>query len=328
MAKSSRQKEKILLVAQMLKETDEDNVITMAEIIANLASNDICAERKSIYDDIDILKKMGMDILFKKEQPSGYYLGSREFELAELKLLVDAVSSSKFITKRKTTELVKKLGSLTSRKNASALKRQVSVANQVKSMNESIFYNVDIIHSAIAQNMQISFQYYEWLPNKKMSFRHNGEMYTVSPWLLNWDNENYYLIAYDEKADKIKYYRVDKMKNIDVLPEKREGKIQYEELMKDDFIQSTFSMFAGKPEYVTLLVDNYLAGVIIDRFGKDVFMHPEGDNTFKVSVRINVSNQFFGWLSGLGKGARIISPITVAESYKEYLQCILENYKM
>lgn len=328
MARSSNQKLKLMYIADLLlKNSDEENVFSMADIISYLASNGISAERKGIYNDMELLRQFGLDIIFRKEEPSGYYIGSREFELAELKLLVDAVWSSKFITDKKSKELIRKINSLTSKGEARKLERQVVVAGRIKSMNESIYYNVDKLHEAIGGNRMVSFKYYEWLPNKHMEYRKNGARYLVSPWTLYWSDENYYLIAYDHMAELIKYYRVDKMDDIEICKGKRLGREAYASLVKGDFTKTTFNMFAGREETVTLIVANRLAGVIIDRFGKDVFMHPYDKTHFKASVRVSVSNQFFGWLAGLSGDAYISSPENVAEEFKQYLTDILKNYQ-
>ena len=195
MAKSSNQKLKLMYLMKILLEyTDETHSLTMEEIKTKLKLYDISAERKSLYNDIESLRLYGLDIIGTKEDRTySYHIGNRQFELAELKLLVDSVQSAKFITEKKSNDLIKKIEAFASRYEAIQLQRQVFVAGRVKTMNESIYYNVDRIHSAIADNFQITFQYFQWNVDKKMELRHNGIWYKVSPWSLSWDDENYYL---------------------------------------------------------------------------------------------------------------------------------------
>lgn len=327
MAKSSNQKLKLLyLMRVLLEKTDEEHVMSMNDILEYLKGYGIDAERKSIYDDIEALRTFGIDIVNKKERPSGYYIGLREFELPELKLLVDAVQSSKFITTKKSDELIKKLEGLAGSNQAKKLQRQVYVSNRIKTMNESIYYNVDDLHEAISENKKITFQYCEWTTEKQLVPKKNGELYNVSPWALNWDDENYYLIAYDNLAGRVKYYRVDKIKQITILEEKRQGREHFEKFNTADFSKKTFGMFAGEEQEVTLECREKLIGVIIDRFGTDVSVRRIDDEMFRVRVNINVSPQFFGWLTGLGSDVIMTSPENVVEEYRKYIREILEKY--
>lgn len=329
MAKSEKQKLKLLYIAQLLMEkTDEEHRVSTQEIIAYLAKMGISSERKSIYTDIDNLLEFGLDIVKVKERPSGYYLASRQFELAELKLLVDAVQASKFITTKKSRELIGKLESLCSKNQARLLHRQVVVTNRNKTVNENIYYNIDMIYNAIAENVKIGFQYFEWSVNKEMRVRRNGEQYLVSPWLLSWDDENYYLIAYDDRSSMIRHYRVDKMLHIEIQKEARAGKEQFEHFDIAAYSKKTFGMFAGEEETVTLCVDDSLTGVMIDRFGVDVAMRKKDDTHTSVRIRVAVSRQFFGWLAGLGALVRIEAPEGVADEYRQYLQEILTQYEV
>ena len=205
----------------LLENTDEGHPATTEDILAELSRHDIPAERKSIYSDIESLTNYGMDIILRKERPSGYYLASREFELPELKLLVDAVQTSRFITERKSRELIKKLEGMASRYDGSLLQRQVIVTNRIKSMNESIYYNVDAIHQAISDNVKIKFKYVEWTASKQTKFKRDGEEYLVSPWALTWSDDNYYMIGFDSKNGKVKHYRVDKMDKVTLTDSER-----------------------------------------------------------------------------------------------------------
>lgn len=219
-----------------LERSDEKHPLTMADLMAELGHNGIQAERKSIYADIETLRTFGMDIILRKDAPAGYYLGKRDFELPELKLLVDTVQASKFITAKKSGELIQKLEGLASHYEARQLQRQVYVANRIKTMNESIYYNVDKIHNAISENVKIRFQYYEWTVPKGMKLRRDGDFYCISPWVLTWDDENYYLLGFDEEAGMVKHYRVDKMLGIEMTKESRLGREHF-----DDFDTAVFS---------------------------------------------------------------------------------------
>jgi predicted DNA-binding transcriptional regulator YafY len=325
--KTENQKLKLFYIAQFLTErTDEEHALTTQEIIALLEQNGIHAERKSIYSDIELLTEFGMDILRVRERSGGYYLASRQFELAELKLLVDAVQSSKFITTKKSRELIKKLESLCSHEQAKQLHRQVVVTNRNKAVNENIYYNVDMIYNAIAANVKVRFQYFEWSVGKEMKLRRDGEFYVVSPWLLTWDDENYYLIAYDDKDGIIKHYRVDKMLKIALTEEQRSGKEQLSDFDIAAYSKKTFGMFAGEEETVTLCCDSSLTGVMIDRFGKEAALRQKDETHILVRVNVAVSRQFFGWVTGLGKAVRIEAPARVADAYRSYMQEILQEY--
>lgn len=329
MAKSANQKCKLLYIVKILSEqTDENHTISTQELIRQLAEYQIGAERKSIYNDIEQLRQFGYDIVQSKDrQGVGYYLAAREFELPELKVLVDAVQASKFITLKKSQELIKKIEGLASRNEAKQLHRQVYVLNRIKTENESIYYNVDDIHKAIQQNKKISFRYYEYTVQKKMKFRREGLPYEISPWMLTWNDENYYLIAYDHEVEMIKHFRVDKMKDISITSCDREGSEALKQLDVASYANKTFGMFGGEEEMVTLYFANRLVGVVIDRFGKDIDIRQRDDEHFSIRVKLVVSGQFFGWLTGLGQEASIMAPESIKERYQMFLQEILESYK-
>lgn len=329
MPRSDNQKMKMLYLVKILEEnTDSEHGLSMQEIIDTLAQCDIKAERKSIYSDISMLNEYGYDIeCWKDGKTYEYRLMSREFELPELKLLVDAVQSSKFITQSKSSKLIKKLEGLTSAYEAGSLHRQVYVANRIKTTNESVFYNVDDIQTAISTNSKISFKYFQWNVKKEKELRHNGATYVVSPWALTWDDENYYMIAYDDETDMLKHFRVDKMLKITVLDEPREGKNRFKSMDMAVYSKKMFGMFGGEEETVVLKCRNEMAGVIIDRFGTDVSMVKMDNEHFKVRVNIMVSPQFFGWLFSLGGGVTIIGPDEVAEQMKKALSDMSNLYK-
>lgn len=329
MPKGTNQKFKLYRLAQiMLEKTDEEHFITMPEILAALGEYDITADRKSIYTDLKDLEKLGIEV---EGEPVGnryhYHVINRPFELPELKLLVDAIQSSKFITERKTTALIRKLEKLVSKYEAMKLQRQVYVSGRIKTMNESIYYTVDAIHNAISENKKIQFQYFQWNVKKEMELRHNGAYYHISPWGLSWDNENYYLVGYDSDADKIKHYRVDKMLHIQMSDEKREGKEHFQKMNMAEYARKSFGMFGGKEQQVKLLVENSLAGVIIDRFGKDVMFIPADEKHFTVNVDVRVSRQFLGWIISLGEGVKIVAPDEVVAQMKKEIERLVRQYQ-
>ena len=326
MAKGPNQKLKLLVLKDILmKQSDESHGLTTNELIEKLEGYGITAERKSIYDDLRMLENYGCDICSTRDKTTRYYIGSRDFELPELKLLVDAVQSSKFITEKKSRELIKKVGSLASHYDASKLQRQVYVSNRVKTPNEKIYYTVDTIHQAISDNKQITFSYYEWVLSADKGekivkrARHGGSTYKVSPFTLTWDDENYYLIAFDSQTKSIRHYRVDKMEKVKLTEEKCEGKDAFKDFDMAVYSKSVFGMFGGEMTDVRIRVKNHLVGVVADRFGKDVFVTADGDDSFVFSAKVVLSPQFYGWLFALGDEAQLVSPLKAVEKYKEYL---------
>lgn len=326
MSKSAGQKLKLLYIIKMLEDnTDENHPMSTAEIIRRLEAQDIHSERKSIYDDIEKLTEFGYDIIqVHSRQGGGYYMGSREFELAELKLLVDAVQASRFITTKKSRELIKKLEQKAGCHDAGKLQRQVYVAGRIKTENENVYYSIDSIHRAIQENRQIGFTYMEWSLEKKLRPRKGGDR-RVSPWALIWREENYYLAAFDSTENIMKHYRVDKMGKVQVLEEKREGLEQFEKVDLADYTNRTFGMFGGRQETLTLSFPDRLAGVVLDRFGKEADLRPMQDGTFRIRAKVAVSGQFFGWIAGIGSGVKIISPEEVRREYRDWLKGILEE---
>lgn len=328
MAKSYNQKIKLLFLMDLfMQKTDLEHTISMKEILSELEKNGISGARKSIYNDIETLKEYGMEIEYRKEHPEGYYLVDRTFELAELKLLVDAVQSSKFITEKKSRSLIQKLGGLASDYEAKQLKRQVYVADRIKTMNESIYYNVDKIHNAISENVQITFEYTAWGMEKQLELLNKGKIYQISPWMMSWTDENYYLVGYDSKEAKIKHFRVDKMIRIEILKEKREGKESFQQIDPTVYSKNMFGMFSGEEQMLDVCVPERLLGVFVDRFGKGISVRKYREGEYLVHVPVIISEQFFGWLTGLGKDVIIRSPQKIVREYQDYLKMILEGYK-
>lgn len=330
MPRSDKQKLKLMYLLKLFEErTDANHGLSMTDIIEALSEEGITAERKSIYADISALNEFGYDIVKDIEGKSCVYkLVERDFEIAELKLLVDAVQSSKFITESKSNKLIKKIEGLASANEAKSLHRQVYVANRIKTTNESVYYNVDDIQKAISENHKVSFKYFQWNPNKEKELRHNGMRYEVSPWALTWDDENYYMVGYDSKEDKIKHYRVDKMLKIEIVADsKREGKALFKDMDMAVYSKKIFGMFGGEEQTVVLECKNGISGVIIDRFGTEVDIIKRAEDNFTVRVNVQISPQFLGWVFSLGESIKIISPDSVIERMKEEITRILRLYE-
>ncbi len=329
MSRGANQKFKFTYLMQiMLEKTDDDHGLTIAQILEELEKYDVTAERKSIYADFqDMTDKFGIEII--KEQvgrDTYYHVGAREFELAEVKLLIDAIQSSKFITQNKSKELISKIKKFVSDHQATQLERQVFINDRVKTMNESVYYNVDFIHTAINQNMKIRFKYYRWDISKKLVATHNGEEIHVSPWALVWDDENYYMVAIDDSDEKIKHYRVDKMMHISLSEERRAGRKLFNDFDMAKFSKATFGMYGGELCKVKIRIANHMCGVFIDRFGKDITFFPVDEDHSEFFVDVNVSPQFFGWIFSLGNDVRVIGPDEVVEQMKEAAKEFLKNF--
>lgn len=329
MAKSAKQKLKLLYLLDKLKtDTDENHGITIDEMAEYLDKQGIGSERKSLYNDIEMLRTYGYEIEMQKMNRKAYYkLLSRDFELAELKLLVDSVQAAKFLSEKQTNTLIKKLESFVSKYEAGDLQRQVFVVNRVKNDNKRVILSVDELHRAIHENKQVTFIYNEWNMKKELVPRHNGQVYEVSPWALSWEDENYYLIGYDERERKIKHFRVDKITSLAVVEKARNGEELFEKFDLANYSKSVFGMYGGAEKNVKLRLPSYLVGVIVDRFGKEVMIIPELDGqNFTVRVDVQTSPQFFGWLVGLGDGVSIVEPEDVKLQFQNHLKKILKGY--
>ena len=326
--RGDHQKLKMLYLAKIFsEETDDQHSLTMPEIIEKLTMYGVNADRKTLYLDFDELRDFGLDIIADQVGRNCYYhLGGRDFELPELKLLVDSVQSAKFITDKKSNELIRKLEALVSKYDAKQLHRQVIISGRVKTMNESIYYNVDKIHDAINAGCQIRFKYFQWNMQKKMELRKNGAWYQISPWALMWDDEYYYLVAYDAQDNMIKHYRVDKMLKISVVDEKRKGQEIFKKFNTPRYSKSLFGMNSGEEVTVTLEAANHMVGILIDRFGKDIFIIPIDENRFRANVNVTVSSPFLGWIMSLGEDIQIVSPPSVVDMMAEEAHRLAAQY--
>lgn len=328
MPKAEKQKQKLLYILKMLHEkSDEDHPIRMDAILAMLEREGIKAERKSIYNDMDTLRDFGYDIVLTRGKNGGYFLAYRDFDVAELKVLVDAVQASRFITTKKSKELIGKITTLAGEHEAKNLKREVYVMNRIKSENEAIYYNVDEIHRAIETNKQITFKYLEYSVNKEAVPKRNGKTYKVSPRALAWNEEKYYLIAYDAESDLMKNYRVDKIKDITVTEEPRIILEKDKRFDVAEYCNRAFGMYSGEDETITVQFPNHLMGVVIDRFGKDINTHYAKEGYFLARLKVSVSPQLFGWITGLGPEVMITGPSNVVSEYMDFLNQIVSNYR-
>ena len=328
MAQSENQRLKLLYLLKILfEETDDDHGLDLKQITAKLNAYDIRADRKTLYSDFENLRNFGVDIIADQVgRDTLYHVGGRKFELPELKLLVDSVQSSKFLSARKSSDLIKKIESLGSKHDAKHLQRQVWIYGRIKTMNESVYYSVDTLHEAISANRQVRFHYYQWNTNKEMELRKNGAWYTVSPWSLMLDNENYYLVAFDAEDQMIKHYRVDKMIHLQTLKDERTGGREFEAFDLPKYSKGLFGMFGGEPTTVSLEGRNDLIGVVIDRFGKDIVVLKKDDEHFIARVNVAVSQQFLGWVFGIGDGLRIAGPESVVGQMREEVNRLRRVY--
>lgn len=325
MPRNEGQKAKLLVLKSIFeRKTDEDHMLSVPQLLSELEREGIPAERKSIYSDIEALQKAGVEVELSRGRGGGYYLASRTFELAELKLLVDVVQASQFITRKKSEQLIKKLGSLASEHQSRQMQRQVFVSGRVKTMNESIYYVVDTLHTAIAQDRQVTFQYMEWTLGKKKVPKKNGALYHVSPWALAWEDSKYYLIAFVDGG--IRHYRVDKMRGPAITDEPRAGKEEFRAIDLSTYTGRRFGMFGGVEQRVTLRCKNSLVGAMLDRFGSGVVLVPQEDDSFHLTVPVVVSDQFLGWVCGFGDEIEVLGPASARTQMAELADKLTGKY--
>ena len=324
MSKSDNQKLKIFYILDYLqKNSHAAHPVRATELISMLERHDIQCERKTIYSDIAALQDYGIDIVSIPGKNGGYYIASRNFELPELKLLIDAVQSSRFLTEKKSRELIEKLCKECSVHEAKLVRRDVLVSGRVKSMNETIYYNVDAIQEAIGQNRQITFRYFDW--NLDGSRKYRERAYVASPYGLCQDNENCYLLAYSDRHG-ITSYRVDRMANIQLSADER---IPCPELTGKNLVDHAnrlFQMFSGETAEVKMRFHRSLVNVVVDRFGRETMLIPDGEDHFVFTTQVAVSPLFLSWIIGFGNKAKILHPLSVAEQCKALCQEVLNQY--
>lgn len=328
MENSSQRKLKLLVLRDiLLEETDDEHGLTMPQLLDRLEDKGISAERKALYDDIEALEHYGLDIIKRRGKHTEYAVGARQFELPELLLLADAAQSSRFLTKHKSDVLINKLEQFTSQHQRTLLEKSMHVEGRIKMQNESVYYNIDTIQATIRDKKKITFQYFDYGFDKKEKLRREGNTYVENPVDLVYKDEYYYLITYNETHDKFLTYRVDRMKSIKKSDEPLACTDKIRSFDVQEFTARAFSMFDGETIGAVLLVDHSLIGPIIDRFGKDVPIYRIDDNTARITVHILKSPVFFGWLAQFGTSARIESPQSLVNDYKEHLQSIVQTYE-
>ena len=319
MARNENGKQKLIrLIDILVRNTDEDHGLTIQEIIDKLSEYGISAERKSLYNDFLVLEEMGIPVSKTKAKQTRYYIELFLFELAELKMLVDAVQASKFITAKKSRDIIGRLERFTSIHRSKELSRQVYVEDRIKTANPAAVYTIDTVHTAINSDCRLSFHYFEYDSEKKKKLRHGGEAYFVSPLALIWSEENYYLVAYEENSDKIKHFRIDKMLDVNLVEEHRTKNELTEKFDPSAYPRKSFGMYGGREELVTLECRERLAGIMIDRFGTEPTFH-KTEFGFRFSVRVMVGPTFLAWVMGFGDEMKVIAPISVKENIRDLL---------
>ncbi|MDW7657816.1 MAG: WYL domain-containing transcriptional regulator [Bacillota bacterium] len=324
MRQNNMQRLRLLRIMQILQEeSDEQHTITLNEMSVRLKPSGISFDRKSLYYDIQALREIGMDIILTKGNRFGYFWANRSFEIAEIKLLIDAIQSSIFLTAKKSKQLIDKLCRLVSKHDAKILRRYVFIDGRHKAQNECIYYAIDRLHESIANNRMVSFKYFEYTLTKSMRHRRNGQIYTVSPYALHWDGNKYYLIA-DYPKHGISHFRVDKITDIVISDESFASSKRNIDLVS--YIHQTFSMYGGDIERVTIVFDNSLIGSVIDRFGTDIQINKEPDQHFSIQADVKVSPSFLSWIFQFSGNAVITEPESVVLQMKRMLEQQYRHY--
>ncbi len=324
----SRDSRRILLSLQeiLLRNTDEQHPMTAQQLQAALADEGYSCERKALYRHLEALSDFGLDLVFSNTPPRGYYVASRDFELPELRLLVDAVQSSRFISMKKSEELIGKLGALASRHEARQIRKGLHMQGISKTDNERVYYTLDALYRAIAANRRVTFRYFAYTPERRKEYRNGGEPYLVSPYAIVWDDEKYYLQAYHEKYDDISSFRVDRMEDTAVSDLPRLMTDRYADYDPGRRSKTSFDQFTGKPTTVIADFDNRLAGAVIDRFGDAVEMRAADAAHFTATFPVEVSPWFLSWLFGFGDQVKVRAPRDLVERYRLSLEQVLKLY--
>lgn len=312
--KNESQQALLLLRQYLHQHTDEQHPVSVTDILAFWQQHGIQAGRKSVYTDIELLQNVGMDIVCVKSSQNKYFVGQRLFELPELKLLVDAVESSRFITEKKSTALIKKLGHLTSTAQAEQLNRRIYMGGTPKPENESIYYNVDTIHNAVQKKQQITFQYFEYTPKKEKILKHDGYKYRFSPYAMIWNRDCYYAVGWSEKHGKIAQFRVDRMTAVEPL---EQTAVQTPDFDPAEYVRKVFGMYPDNLCTVELLCDNEIMRSVIDRFGENVQTETVDEQHFRATVEVAPSPPFFSWVFTFSGKIRIVSPAAVLEEMRD-----------
>lgn len=312
----------IYILKYLWENTDEEHYATTGQILDYLKEQGIYCDRKTIPSDIQKLSQLGIEIEHERSRESRYSLSTHIFSLPEIKLLIDAVESSKFITVKKSAELVDKLSQMTSVHQAKSLKRNVYISERVKPLNEQIYYLVDNINTAINEGKKISFKYFHYDQNRQEVANNDGKRYSFSPYYLLWNEDRYYAVGFSEKHQRITTFRVDRMKEVSILKSAAAPKPQ--DFHLPDFARQVFDMFDGTTETVSLLCDNDMMNYIVDKFGDEVKTSPIDSNHFQAEAEVSVSQTFFAWVFQFNGSIRLTAPETVVSRYKEMLKRALE----
>ena len=324
MPKQEGQKSKLLTLLRILEQkTDEEHLLNVPQLVELLEQQDILAGRKSIYSDIDTLRSLGYDIQLRRGRGGGYWLASRTFELSELKLLVDAVQAAPFLTQKKSMELIGKLEQLTSRPMARQLRRQVYVLGRPRTTNETLYYAVDGIHTAISRDRQVSFRYFDWTAEGQRAFRRDGAAYVTDPVALCVDRY-YYLVAYDALRQDYRHYRVDRMMDLTVLDSPRSPLPRDFDLGR--YVRKIFDMYGGASVTVRLRLHRSLINPAMDRFGSDAHIRPDGPDHVALTAPVEAGPTFYGWLFQFGDKAELLSPADVRRDFADYCRRVLARY--
>lgn len=319
MATTNMMKRRLLLILKMLyEETDENHPYTTNDILEKLEREGISAERKTLRSDLDVLIDAGFDIVFERSSPNRYFWGSRLFDTAELKMLIDAVSSARFITESQSRKLVSKLSSLAGKYQGDTLRRHLYVPNRVKRSNRKIMYYTDAITAAINRGKKITFQYSDFDAEKHHILRNDGETYILSPYALYWNDDYYYVVGWSDKHENISAFRVDRLyapkvrEEMDAVPAPKD-------FDAGEYSKQIYRMYSGPEVTVELSCLNEMMKYVIDRFGEDVQTEKENEARFKATVRVDLSPTFYGWVFGFGGKIRIDSPVQAKREYREML---------
>lgn len=319
----------IYLQELFLERTDDRHFLRMPEILSYLETKNIYADRRTIYAAIFLLRSAGFDIEGIKEKGGfKYHLINRQFDTNELKFLIDSVAVSKFLTEKKSKELINKIKSFGSIYDSKILNRNILIGERIKSMRDNVLTNIDNIHLATSSNRQITFKYLRWTTKRTLEPSDSKKVYRVSPYAVCLSDNNYYMIAFDNLTKKLRHYRVDKMKSIHLLDEPREGLETYKNFDIADYSKKTFGMFGGREQTISVQCKNSFVGVFIDRFGDSVSIRPNYENPDYCICRmtVNVSPQFYGWIFALGAEVTIVSPQSAIDEFREMAKTIFENY--
>ena len=303
-----------MILKYLWDNTDETHTVSIKELKDHLYENGVHADRKTIVKDLESLTEFGLDVVKTRSTQNQYFLATRHFEGPEVKMLIDAVQSARFLTKRKSKELINKLSNFVAPSQASVIKRHLYVDERNKTCNEAVYIITDSIQNAIIDKQKICFQYFDYDISGKQTLRQKGDRYIVSPYDLIWSNDTYYLAGFHEKKGIVAKFRVDRMLNLKILEDKAAAKPKGYSVA--EFFDQEFSMFDGEDCVVTLLCENSLINSIIDRFGKSVRPKIVDDNHFKITVTVDLSSLFYGWVFASEGRMKIVSPKEAINGFK------------